>query len=173
MGCDGWSFLRTDKEYQYEEILKRYAHIGLDYCFDEVIEDAGEEVIKEVLETYNTYRVGIVKDDESIEYYDDLIGCMYNYGLSVSTLYNILLREGLNPIGNKMSFTCTGVDGVVYEFSYDYYDAGDEYDNKAYYLADGEIKTLGRTYNSHISAREASELFGINIHTEWYRDIDK
>ncbi len=171
---------RTDHDFTYEEMQYKMIQTDLDYRY-ESINSLSKEEIDEALTGYFG-KIGIYTgtkleqddyEDSLILYYDDIIA---NNGISFSSLYEIVSREGFDVQGDQWHYTFVGVDGVVYEISYDFTTdayiegAGDVYDFEFeegdiayYYLANGEQFVMYPHDSNHFTQYEAERLTGLEF----------
>lgn len=157
-------------DFSYQEMKNEVIQTDLDYRYDTIANYTAAEIAI-ALEDYR-YCIGLYQGTETerseyatedIVYYDDIIANKYAYGISFGSLYEILLREGYSVEGDAWHYTFIGVDGVVYEISYDF--VADLYDGESgyYYLAD-QVQTPMRYYfYNHFSVLEAQELTGLRF----------
>lgn len=162
---------KTAKEFGvdlYEDADNRLLLVSVDYGFDDYLADFTEEKIREVVKE-NKFRLGVADSAEGpYEYYDDLCGSQYYYGVSFSTLYQILEREGYPVEGDKNHYSFVGVDGSTYEISYDF--VGYEYDEGKvgyYYLKDGVETPMDFCFYNHFEAPFIRDTTGIYVREQW------
>lgn len=155
-----------EKENRYEDALTQYVQVCLDYRFEEKLNEITPEEIDMALEDY-PYRVGLLRDaenPENCEFYEDLCGSRFGYGISFGTLYEILLREGFDVTGDSWHFCFQGVDGSIYEISYDFCDyVTDEGQNGYYYLKDDEIIPMAAFFYNHFCKNEVEAMTGLSL----------
>lgn len=163
----------TDKGINQNKILKNFLKTALDYRFDEI--DSFTE--KEIAETAKYYKINVgicrTKRDEmgnlsedEIEYYNDIVSHNH-YDVTYGTLYEILLREGFEPIGNAWHYQFTGSQGDVYEISYEFSDYIYE-DNEIgyYYLKNKEPIKMDYYYRNYFSFEDVQKMTGLELVTE-------
>lgn len=155
----------------YEEAEENYLLTAIDYRLDACLEEFTEEEIKEVVAN-NKYRIGIADLEEGpYEYYDDLAGSRFSYGVSFSALYEIMVRQGYPVEGDKNHYSFVGVDGSTYEISYDF--IGYEYkDDKVgyYYLKDGVETPMNAYFYNHFETPFIRDTTGINLREYWQEE---
>ncbi len=151
----------------YETARNKYILTCLDYRFEDQLKQFTEEEIAEALKDYR-YCIGISRDgteDGEPDYYDDLCANQFAYGVSFGTLYEILSREGIEIEGNSWHYSFQGIDGSLYEISYDFCDYPFETDtgtcNGYYYLKDGEKVPMAAYFYNHFTKREIREITGL------------
>ncbi|WP_249029071.1 hypothetical protein [Tannockella kyphosi] len=160
----------TSYETSYEEMLAEFIQCALDYRY-EVIETFTQEEIATALDGYY-HRVYIYygeqedEDDYEEEFivcYDDIVGSTYGYGISFSSLYEILVREGYPVEGDAGYYSFIGIDGSEYVISYDFddYDYGDKIGY--YYLKDGEKIAMGACFYNHFYEFKIEEMTGLKL----------
>ncbi len=141
---------------------------ALDYRFDTCLEQFTEEEIKGAVAN-SKYRLGVADAEEGpYEYYDDLVASRFSYGVSFSTLYEVLVREGYPVEGDKNHYSFAGADGSIYEISCDF--VGYEYkDGKVgyYYLKDGVETPMDYYFYNHFETPFIREKTGIYLREYW------
>jgi hypothetical protein len=93
---------------------------------------------------------------------EDLVCSFFSYGISFSTIYEVLRRTGYPVYGTKDDFTFTGIDGSVYEMSESFID-NDWY----YYIKDGEHVPMEAYFYDHFYSGELKEFTGIEVAEKW------
>ncbi len=164
---------RTGYDFSYQDMKNEMVLTALDYRYD-IIEDFTVQEIEDALVDYR-YCLGVYQGseterseyaDEDVVYYDDIIASKYAYGVSFSSLYEVLVREGYAVEGDAWHYSFTGVDSVVYEISYDFVDdLYGEYGLGYYYLADGEVTLMGARFYNHFVVNKIEELTGLRLVT--------
>ncbi|MFI3213304.1 MAG: hypothetical protein R3Y24_08165 [Eubacteriales bacterium] len=161
---------RTSYDKTYEEMKTICMLTALDYRYD-VVNDLSAEELEEILEDYNN-RLGIYRGEaeefdeyelEQITYYDDIIANKYSYGVSFSTFYEVLVREGFEVTGDCWHYSFIGKDDICYEISYDFtdYDYGE---NKGYYYLKDNVKTpMGYYFYNHFNRNAIEEMTGLRL----------
>lgn len=162
------------EEPDYWEFLSSYMLTSYDYRY-EVIETFDPEALKKALSELNKF-VGIYRGEqekrseyepEKIQYYDDLAADQYGYGISFSTLYEILLREGFAPEGDPHHYSFVGTEGVTYEISYDFNDYPYEWDGEVqygyYYKKDGEKTPMEAYFYTHFRPYQIEPMTGLKV----------
>jgi len=151
-----------------EEAEENLLLTALDYRLDTYLEQFTEEEIKETVAD-SKYRLGVAASEEGpYEYYGDLVASRYSYGVSFSTLYEVLVREGYPVEGEKNHYSFVGVDGSTYEISYDF--VGHKYDEGKvgyYYLKDGVETPMTYYFYNHFRSRFIEETTGIYVREQW------
>lgn len=111
------------------------------------------------------YFIGIYRDKDktNIEFYDDIIGNPYAYGVSYSSFYEILKREGFNPKGNRWHYSFIGKNNTCYEISYDFDDYYFAEENKYgyYYLKNGRKVPMNFYFHKNFTAQEIEKMTGL------------
>ncbi len=155
----------------YEEAEENLLLTAVDYRLDTYLEQFTESEIKDVVAN-SKYRLGIADTENGpYEYYDDLISNRYFYGVSFSTLYEIMVREGYPVEGNKTHYSFVGVDGSTYEISYDF--VGYEYDDGKvgyYYLKDGVETPMDAYFYNHFETPFIRDTTGIYLREYWHEE---
>ncbi len=156
---------------KYEEAKENFLLTALDYGLENCLEEFTEEEIEEVVAN-SKYRLGVAEsEDGPYEYYDDLVASRFSYGVSFSTLYEILIREGYPVEGDKNHYSFVGVDGSTYEISYDF--VGCKYkDDKVgyYYLKDGVETPMDAYFYNHFETPFIRDTTGINLREYWQEE---
>jgi hypothetical protein len=136
-------------------------HQCIDMRYEEQLKEFSEEEIRRCVQ-YSDHRLGIVQEDGTIVYYDDLVANEYHYGVSFGTMYELLVRNGYPVEGTKDDFAFTARDGSVYEYSNDFQE------NDAYYfIKDGEHVPMEYYFYNHLRVKEVEELTGIPVIEYW------
>ncbi len=151
----------------------RYVYCVLDYRYDEMNRlDTG--LIQDAVSDKYYYCVGIYTGEkektseyekDKVEFYDDIFANRFSYGISFSSFYEILRREGFNPRGDKNHFCFIGNDGSVYEFSYEFNDM--VFDNSLcgyYYKKDGASVSMDAYFYNHLSSSQIYKMTGLKIY---------
>ncbi len=153
---------------KYEEAEKNFLLTALDYGLENCLEEFTEEEIEEEVAN-SKYRLGVAEsEDGPYEYYDDLVASRFLYGVSFSTLYEVLVREGYSVEGDKNHYSFVGVDGATYEISYDF--VGWEYEEGKvgyYYLKDGMEMPMDAYFYNHFETPFIRDTTGINLREYW------
>lgn len=161
-------------EINYQKFLFHYILTSYDYRY-EVIDTFASEDIEKALSELDRF-VGIYEGDkeewedyetEKIRYYDDLVADQYGYGISFSTLYEILKREGFEPEGEPWHYLFVGAEDVFYEISYDFNDYPFESDGEKkygyYYKKDEEKMPMGYYFYTHFRPYQIEEMTGLKV----------
>ena len=171
---DSGDYRGTDVEFtrdKQEEAEENLLLMALDYRLDAYLEQFTQEEIEEVVANCK-YRLGVADSEEGpYEYYDDLVASRFSYGVSFSSLYEILIREGYQVEGDKNHYSFVGVDGSAYEISYDF--VGYEYkDGKIgyYYLKDGVETPMDAYFYNHFEAPFIRNTTGIHLREFWQEE---
>ena len=158
-----------DYEADYEEAVNKYLLTCITYRFEDKLSEFTEEEIKEDVENYE-YRVAVLKDGERV-FYEDLCGKQYSSSVTNATLYEILVREGVEVTGDSRHYSFTGPDGSVYEISddfcdYVYYDNMNQGEtrNGFYYIKNGEKVPRDYYYYNYFWKKDVLEMTGIEIY---------
>lgn len=159
----------TDKEQSYEDFFNQYVRVVLDYRYD-VLNTFTDKEIREALKNCDV-KVGLYFgeqtdrkefEEDKVRYYDDIIG-HDQFNITFGSLYEILKREGFNPVGNPWHYTFTGNQNDVYEISYDFADYQQGKHTGYYYLKNGEqVPTAYYSYN-YFSVFEIEEMTGLKL----------
>lgn len=159
---------RTDNIPSYQDMLDNYVLTVLNYRYDGTLESITPVQIADALEDCPE-RVGIIRDPSSntYEFYDDIVADPY-YGISFGSLYEILLREGLQPAGTPSHYTFTGTDGAVYEISYDFnnYPFSDSSGISHlgyYYIKSGEKVPMSYYFYNCFTTDEIFQMTGLKV----------
>ena len=162
--------LSNDNELSYEEALNNYILTCIDYRFDDIWEFTEEE-IHDAMKTCD-HRIAISRSgDENGEWeiYDDLCASKYSYGISFGTLYEILVRENYPVEGDCNHYSFVGVDGSVYEISYDFNDYEYEDDDEThlgyYYIKNGTKEPMRAYFYNHFKEKAIYNMTGILLKT--------
>ncbi len=171
---DSGDYRSTDVEFtknKQEEAEENLILTALDYRLDTYLEEFTEEEIEEAVAN-SKYRLGVADSEEGpYEYYDDLVASRFSYGVSFSTLYEILIREGYPVEGDKNHYSFVGVDGSTYEISCDF--VGYEYkDGKIgyYYLKDHVETPMDAYFYNHFETPFIRDTTGINLREYWQEE---
>lgn len=169
---DGDSCYSTQSSHTYEDMLDTFVRTALKYRYDS-IDTFTEEEIAHALKDY-TRLVGRYDgtqqdtwdyEPDKITYYGDILSCG-RYTISFGSLYEVLVREGFEPIGNAWHYTFTSPQNDVYEVSYDFNDHvyEDPYlQTGYYYLKNGEV-CLPEYYDAnHFTIQEIEEMTGLRL----------
>lgn len=161
-------------EINYQKFLFHYILTSYDYRY-EVIDTFASEDIEKALSELDRF-VGIYEGDkeeredyetEKIRYYDDLVADQYGYGISFSTLYEILKREGFEPEGEPWHYLFVGAEDVFYEISYDFndypFESYGEEKYGYYYKKDGEKMPMGYYFYTHFRPYQIEEMTGLKV----------
>ncbi len=158
-------------EEMYEEAEENFLLTALDFGLENCLKEFTEEEIEEVVAN-SKYRLGVAKsEDGPYEYYDDLVASRFSYGVSFSTLYEVLVREGYSVEGDKNHYSFVGVDGATYEISYNF--VGWEYeDGKVgyYYLKNGMEMPMDAYFYNHFETPFIKDTTGINLREYWQEE---
>lgn len=152
----------SDSAY-YTQFMNNYIKTVLDYRFTDNINELSAYEIESVLEKCKD-RVSVL-DSVTGEYrmYDDIVANMYGYGISFSSLYEILVREGYPVEGDAWDYTFSSPGGDIYEISYDFHDYPFEDGNGYYYLKNGEKQPMDHFFYNHFSTAKIYEMTGIKL----------
>lgn len=163
---------KTDFEDAYETAVKEYLLTSIIYRFEDKLSEFTEEEIKDAVKNCK-YRVAVSKDGTDsgeLVFYDDLCGKMYTSAVTFGTLYEILVREGVEVTGDSWHYSFTGADGNIYEVSYDfcdytYYGEIGEGDEKSgyYYIRNGEKIPMDYYYYNYFWEKDVLEMTGLLI----------
>lgn len=136
-------------------------HQCIDMRYEEQLKEFSEEEIRRCVQ-YSDHRLGIVQEDGTIVYYDDLLANEYHYGVSFSTIYELLVRNGYPVEGTKDDFVFTALDGSVYEYA-----NGFRENEWYYFIKDGEHVPMEAYFYNHLRVKEVEELTGIPVIEYW------
>ncbi len=170
-------------EYTETYCLCAYLRTALDYYYEDALAEFEEDEIRTLIQENPKafYNVGIIRSEatittdedgishqteEVVEWYDDLVASYFGYGISFSTLYFILEREGFAPVGDPTHFSFTGIDGCTYEMSYSFDDATYTTNDGSemvgyYYLKDGETVFMDYYFYNHFRSQPIQQMTGI------------
>jgi len=171
-----------DFEKAYETAVDKCLLTSIVYRFEDKLAEFTDEEIKKAVEACK-YRVSVSDDGTDsgkFTFYEDLCGKMYTSAVTFGTLYEILVREGIEVMGDSWHYSFTGVDGSVYEISYDFcdyvyenniYKEGtsyadmykDDIKNGYYYIKDGEKVPMDYYYYNYFFEKDVLEMTGILI----------
>ena len=156
---------------KYEEAEENFLLTALDFGLENCLEEFTEEEIEEAV-TGSKYRLGVAEsEDGPYEYYDDLVASRFSYGVSFSTLYEVLVREGYSVEGDKNHYSFVGIDGATYEISYDF--VGWEYDDGKvgyYYLKNGMEMPMDAYFYNHFETPFIKDATGISLREYWQEE---
>ena len=170
------TWIEADDNYDYEDTYEaavdKYLLTSIIYRFEDNLSEFSDKEIKEAVKGC-AYRVAVSSDgtkDGEFEFYEDLCGKMYTSSVTFGTLYEILVREGVDVTGDSWHYSFVGVDGITYEISYDFCDythygeieEGDE-KNSYYYIRNGEKVPMDYYFYNYFSEKEVLEMTGILI----------
>lgn len=151
----------------YEEAMKKYIKVCMDYRYEELLADFTQQELESAIADSGR-RVAILKSDgegKTFDCYKDLCTSRSGSGVSFGTLYEILKREGSEVKGDSWHYNFTGVDGAVYEMSYDFREAvceGGELTYKYYYYyKDDEKIKMEYSGSNHFTEQEVEEMTGL------------
>lgn len=160
----------TSYQKSYQEVKNNMIQSALDYRYEFVNRLTPQEIADALID-YDD-RVGIYTgtqenqadfEPSKIHYYDDIIANKYSYGISFSSLYEILKREGFDVQGNSWHYTFTGIDDIHYEISYDFTDYDFEDKKGYYYLADEEKIPMSGYFYNHFRTFQIEEMTGLRL----------
>lgn len=127
-----------------------------------------EELVEAVAEQSRGFM--LTRADGSVVAYPDISLSRFGYGMSFGALYEVLEREGFEPMGTPDAFTVTGGNGSVYEFSYWFNDYPYEVDwakdgtaNGYYYIKDGEKIPMSYYFYNHFRSGLLEEISGMTF----------
>lgn len=163
----GDSFGKTGEILDFDKMFEEYLVSVLDFRYDDAVNSLPAEKTEAFLADC-THKVGICRADGSWTYYGDLIASPYNYGISFGTLYEILLREGFAPQGTPRHYRFTGIDGSLYEISYDFCDylfeqSDGTIENGYYYLKNEETIPMDYYFYNHLEVAQIQEMTGLQL----------
>jgi len=151
----------------YEEAMKKYIKVCMDYRYEELLADFTQQELESAIADSGR-SVAILKSDgegETFDCYKDLCTSRSGSGVSFGTLYEILKREGIEVKGDSWHYNFTGIDGAVYEISYDFREAvreGGELTYKYYYYyKDDEKIKMEYSGDNHFSVQEVKDMTGL------------
>ncbi len=161
-----------DYEEAYEAAVDKYLLTSIIYRFEDKLSEFTDKEIKEAVEEC-AYRVAVSSDGTEggeFEYYEDLCGRMYTSAVTFGTLYEILVREGVEVTGDSWHYSFVGAGDVLYEISYDfcdytYYGEVEEGDEQIgyYYMRNGEKVPMDYYYYNYFWEKDVLEMTGILI----------
>ncbi len=158
----------------YDLALNEYYLDGLRYQIDEIKNEMTNEEYKKIMNDPETCRVYVKgKYGSAIKYYDNIVG-ISAYKLSISSLYYLLQMEGFNVTGNKNHYKVKGLNGDIYEISYDFNDMiypDNEVGN--YYLKNGQKEEMQYRNLFSFSDNAINNMFGLNIAINYNKYIGK
>lgn len=168
---DGDSFGRVTEitEDEAEEAMTKYVQAYTDYHFNDLYEKFTEEEIIEAV-SVSEYRIAIIKGESTI-FYEDLCS-RFGYGISFGALYEILEREGFDISGNNEHYSFVGLNGNIYEISYDFInvDGLNDESNHYYYLKNGMPVKMSANFYNHFTANEIEEMCGLQLYLEYHKN---
>ena len=153
---------RADREFSYREAEVNWLHQIIDMRCEEQLAAFTEDEIHSYVEN-NTNQVGIIRDDDTVDFQPDLLASRMMYGISFGTFYELLVRTGYPAEGDRKQFTFAGIDGSEYTFS----DAFKK-DEAYYYLKDGDIVFTEYYFYNHLKPEFVKEISGIRYVEYWH-----
>ena len=135
--------------------------VALDMRYDNTLREFSEDEIHALVRG-NQVSFGVLQDDGSYKMFDDLLADRLFYGLSFSTLCEVLKRCGYEVSGTKDRYSFKGIDGSVYEFSNDFIE-----NQSYYYIRDGRHVPMEHYFYNHWRFHQIKEMTGIQC--EYYK----
>lgn len=154
----------------FDELKDRYVRFLMDYELPEL--ENISQADKEAAVRTAPSRLGIRRDaGMDPVYYTDLVPDSYGTGVSYSTLYHVLQKEGYDVSGSALDFTFMGVDESVYHMTYGSYDMhhdGTKERLSCYYLKDGFPVWESGWRGYHISLDDIELITGLDLVSSSY-----
>lgn len=160
----------TNYEPSYESMKNKYIMCALDYRYDCVFTLSKQELQEAI--TLSDDLVAIYKgtkedkdeyEEEFITYYYDIVCSPYGYGISFSSLYEILLQEGFEVSGEPTHYTFVGLDDIEYEISYSFNTYQFDTHIGYYYLINGEITPMNAYFYNHFFSIQIKNMTGLTL----------
>ncbi len=145
----------------YEYAEQNLLSIVIDMRYADGMADFTEEEIRDYVRD-NSDRVGVRQADGSVLFYEDLCMDRFSYGLSLGTIYEILVRSGYPVEGTIEQYSFTSPDGSTYTFSNDFKE-----DEWYYYLLNGEKTPMESYFYNHWSYGRMKDLCGLEVMPLW------
>ena len=149
------------REISFHEAEVNWLHQVIDMRYEENLLEFTDEEIRSYVEN-NTNQVGIVKDDNTVEFQPDLLASRMMYGISFGTFYELLKRCGYPVEGSRLQFSFTGTDGSTYTFSDSF-----RQDEAYYYMKDGDVVFTDAYFYNHLGPKFVEEICGIRYIEYW------
>lgn len=144
-----------------ENILSEFAQYAADYRL--TVDQFTEEELAAAAEEFGG-QFNITRADGTVVSYSDLSLSRFGYGMSFGCMYEVFTREGFEVEGTVERFTFNGIDGSIYEFSYDFNDYLYEDDKVGYYYIKDGVKTpMDYYFYNHFRTHFIKEISGLSF----------